>query len=188
MERPTSTQAQDEKGSSLLVPAAFRDLFEREYSYVWRSLRRLGVAERDCDDIANEVFVRVHQKFDALDPTRSPKPWLFAFCARMASDYRRLARHRHEVALESDSRVGVVSSTPESDALRREGSRLVLAALESLDDDRRQVFVLHEIDQVPIPEVARALEIPLGTAYNRLRLARESFTEAARRLRAGDAQ
>jgi len=166
------------------LDAPFRAVFDREFSYVWHSLRRLGVAERDCDDIANEVFVRVHQRFDDYDPSRPARPWLFAFCARLASDYRKLARHRREAALESDSKVGVVSEGPEDLALRREASSLVLEALDALDDERRQVFVLHELEERPIPEVAEMLAVPLATAYTRLRAARKTFTEAARRLQA----
>lgn len=84
--------------------------------------------------------------------------------------------------MESDGKVGVASENPEADVLRAETKARVQTVLETLDDERRQVFVLHEIDQVAIPEVARALSIPLGTAYNRLRLARADFTAAARRL------
>lgn len=162
----------------------FRALFERDFSYVWHSLRRLGVAEADCDDVANEVFVRVHQRFAELDPTRPSRPWLFAFCVRFASDYRKLARHRREAALDSDSKVGVATDGPESIALRREAGSLVLDALDSLDDDRRPVFVLHEIEERPIPEVAAMLGINVATAYTRLRAARQTFTEVARRLQA----
>lgn len=169
------------------VPALdrrFRVMFEREFSYVWRSLRRLGVAEADCDDVANEVFVRVHERFEQYDSTRPLRPWLFAFCARLAADYRKLARHRWESALESDSKVGIATDGPEEVALRHETRSLVLDALDALDDERRQVFVLHEIEERPIPEVAEMLSINLATAYTRLRAARQTFTEAARRIQA----
>lgn len=165
-----------------VLDARFRALFDREFSYVWRSLRRLGVREGDCDDVANEVFVRVHQRFADYDPTRPARPWLFAFCARLASDYRRLARHRREAALESDSKLGVASGGPEDSVLRREESSLLLEALDALDDDRRQVFVLHELEERPIPEVAVMLGINQATAYTRLRAAKQLFTEAARRI------
>lgn len=171
--------------TALNLSTEFRVLFDRDYPYVWHSVRRLGVREADCDDVANEIFVRVHKQFDQYDPTRASRPWLFAFCARVASDYRRLARHKRESTFESDATIVATTSDPEQDALRREAGSVVLAALDVLDDDRRQVFVLHEMDELPIPEVARVLQIPVGTAYTRLRAARQEFTAAARRLQQG---
>lgn len=163
----------------------FRALFDRDYAYVWHSLRRLGVFERDCDDVANEVFVRVHAHFSDYDPARPSRPWLFAFCARLASDHRRLARHRRERPLETGDMLSNVTDHPETDVLRRERDSIVYRALDALDDDRRRVFVLHEIEERPIPEVAGILEIPVPTAYTRLRAARQTFTAAVRRLQSG---
>src|SRR5215472_17365750 len=77
--------------------ALFRDVFAGEFDYVWTSLRRLGVHDRDLEDVAQEVFVHVHRRLDDYDPGRPLRPWLFAFAFRCASDWRRLARHRVEV-------------------------------------------------------------------------------------------
>jgi RNA polymerase sigma-70 factor (ECF subfamily) len=70
----------------------------------------------------------------------------------------------------------------DDELMLREDRQLALRALESVDLDRRAVFVLHEIDGVAIPEVADALTIPVNTAYSRLRLARQEFHAAVRRL------
>lgn len=183
---PQEAQTNEVLETPLAPPAPpdvrFRELFDRDYAYVWHSLRRLGVAERDVDDIANEVFVRVHKSFHDYDPARPSRPWLFAFCARLASDYRRLARHRREAWFEAGDGVHSVSARSEEQVEVGEKRALVLEALEALDDERRQVFVLHEIDELPIPEVARALQIPVPTAYTRLRAARKTFSDAVRRL------
>jgi len=166
------------------VEDAFRQLFDRDYAYVWQSLRRLGVEEGDVDDLASEVFVKVHERFGDYDPARPSRPWLFAFCARLASDYRRLARHRREAPLDRSSQTPLVATDPEGDArlVAAERRALLFDALDVLDDERRQVFVLHELEERPIPEVARILGIPVPTAYTRLRAARRLFTDAARRL------
>ena len=79
------------------LPPDFRSIFDHEFSYVWTSLRRLGVPPRDLEDITHDVFVEVFRNLDRYDPTRPLRPWLFAFAFRFASDYRRLARHRVEV-------------------------------------------------------------------------------------------
>jgi RNA polymerase sigma-70 factor (ECF subfamily) len=164
--------------------AGFRELFEREFSYVWLSLRRLGVHDRDLEDVAQEVFVRVYRRLDAYEPSLPLRPWLFAFAVRCASDWKRLARNRLEVL-----------GTPTADAESRDPRaddqlaceqdlELLLRAIEHMDIDRRAVVILYELDQVPMKEVAASLGIPLPTAYSRLRVAREELTCALGRFHA----
>lgn len=165
----------------------FRQLFLRELSYVWGSLRRLGVSARDAEDVAHDVFVQVHRKLDGYDRARPVRPWLFGFAFRAASDYRRLARHRVEVL---DSDVEAVGDALHGEALvaAREERALVLGALESVPIERRAVLVAFELDDMPMKEIAESLAIPLHTAYSRLRVAREELAAAVRRakLRRGE--
>ncbi len=162
--------------------ARFRTVFEREFDYVWASLRRLGVHPRDLEDVAQDVFVHVHRRLDSYDASRPIRPWLFAFAARCASDWRRLSRHRVEL-LGIDTQAA--DGTPSADALveRLQDADLVVRALDFVDADRRAVFILHELDECPMKEIAEALDLPLFTGYSRLRVAREEFTAAIRRLR-----
>lgn len=160
----------------------FRVFFEEHFDYVHRSLRRLGVQERDLEDVTHDVFLEVHGAWTRFDASRPAKPWLFAFAFRFASDYRRLARHRAVPTADMD----LVHDRPGADAALDDAAKrdLVARALESLELDRRAVLVLHDVDEVPVPEIAAALGIPLNTAYSRLRLAREAFSAAIGRLRA----
>jgi RNA polymerase sigma-70 factor (ECF subfamily) len=100
----------------------------------------------------------------------------------MASDYRRLARHRRETLDEPCEGVDAAPSAAERVATRQTLD-LVWTALEQLDLDRRAIFVLHDVEGYSIPEVANALGIPLNTAYSRLRLARDQFAKSVQRLR-----
>ena len=162
--------------------ARFRAVFDREFDYVWASLRRLGVHPRDIEDVAQDVLVNVHRKLDEYDASRPIRPWLFAFAVRSASDWRRLARHRVELlGIEGEP----AASTPPADSMveRKEDADLVLLALESVDPERRAVFILHELDECPMKEIAEAFGLPLFTGYSRLRVAREEFSAAVRRLR-----
>jgi RNA polymerase sigma-70 factor (ECF subfamily) len=161
---------------------AFRALFEAEGSYVLHALRRLGVAERDLDDVTHDVFIQVYRRLDDYDPARPVRPWLFGFAFRLASDYRRLARNRYERVDDAIERRDERPNAEHHVAAAQDRA-LVHAALEKLDLDKRAVFILHEIDEQPIPEVAAALGIPLNTAYSRLRAAREEFAVAVRRAR-----
>jgi RNA polymerase sigma-70 factor (ECF subfamily) len=137
---------------------------------------------RDVEDIAHEVFLRVHEKFATFAGARPIRPWLFGFCFRAASDYRRLARHRREW-------IGDAGEPPDSRPLadeavaRKQEATLVARALDSIDLDRRAVLVAFELDEIPMKEIAENLGVPLQTAYSRLRVAREEFASAVRRLR-----
>lgn len=160
----------------------FSVIFDQHYDYVFHSLLRLGVRESDVEDVAHEMFLTVYRKLDDLDTTRSPKPWLFAFAARFAADHRRLARHR---ATGGDAELARLPShdSPEEAASRAQTARLALGALEALTAELRTVFVAYELDELPMKEIALALEIPLNTAYSRLRLARAQFGAACAKLR-----
>jgi RNA polymerase sigma-70 factor, ECF subfamily len=169
-------------GAAATMPS-FEAVFEDHFDYVWATLRRLGVQERDLEDLSQDVFLRVFGQLDHFDASRPVRPWLFGFAFRVASDYRRLARNRCELLDLHDRDPTDPAPSALERVLRTEALTLAQAALEELDLDRRAVFILHELDDCPIPEVAAALSIPLNTAYSRLRLAREQFADCVRRLR-----
>jgi RNA polymerase sigma-70 factor (ECF subfamily) len=161
----------------------FRALFEEHVAYVWHTLRRLGVAERDLEDLAHDVFLKVYRARDRYDPVRSLRAWLFGFAFRMAAQYRRRARHRFEV-LDDPGERGESAPSALERVIATETLDVARTALEALEINQRAVFLMHEVDGFSIPEVAEALSIPLNTAYSRLRLARKDFVERVRRLRA----
>lgn len=162
------------------VPS-FRAIFETHSAWMWNALRRLGVHERDLEDVAHEVFITVHRRLGDYDPQRPLRPWLFGIALRTAMRYRELARHRREV-IGGDREVACEQPSVEDRIEAAQARRLVAAALESIEIHRRAVFVMHEIDGEPIPAVAEALHVPLNTAYSRLRLARADFRAAILRL------
>jgi len=163
-------------------------IYRAELAYVWHSLRRLGVRPADLEDLTQEVFLRAFRSFADYDPARPLRPWLFAIAYRLAADHRQLARHRYEVGAETSAGVPIDSADtapgPDAALERRRAQALTLQALEAVALDRRAVFVLHELNGHTIPELAVALEIPLNTAYSRLRLARAEFEKEVRRLTA----
>jgi RNA polymerase sigma-70 factor, ECF subfamily len=162
--------------------AVFTRMFADHYAYVWASLRRLGVSTRDTEDLAHDVFVQVYGKLSAYDSLRPLRPWLFGFAFRVASDYRRLARHRIEV-MGRDDDVAARGPLAEESLSRKQDAELVAEALNAIDLERRAVLIAFEIDESPMKDVADALQIPLQTAYSRLRVAREEFAVTVRRLR-----
>jgi RNA polymerase sigma-70 factor (ECF subfamily) len=163
--------------------ALFRQIYDREFNYVWHSLRRFGVWDRDLEDAAHDCFVVIHRKLHEFDQERPLKPWLVGIAFRVASDFRRRAQHRRELVSDEVEAVDPTQSAEHLVAAQQRRD-LVREALESLDEDTRAVFVLHEIEGHTMPEVAEVLETPLNTCYSRLRLARERFTAAVKRLQA----
>ena len=160
----------------------FRALFEAESSYVWRTLRRLGVPDRDLEDVAHEVFIIVHRRLEDFDASRPLRPWLFGISTRVAAAYRRSARNRHEVI---DGAAETADPAPAADEMveQSEARALVRRALDAIDEERRPVFIMHDLDGYPMSEIAAALEIPANTGYSRLRLARAEFAGAVERAR-----
>jgi RNA polymerase sigma-70 factor (ECF subfamily) len=157
-------------------------IFDEHFDYVWATLRRLGVRDADREDLVHEVFLKVHGRLSEFDATRPMRPWLFGFAYRVAADHRRLARHRVEVlGAPGDA---VAHDAPADERVSdREQRDLLLAALDSVDIDGRALLVLHDVEEVPVPEIAARLEIPVNTAYSRLRRAREELAASVKRLR-----
>lgn len=173
----------EERAEMPAVSAQLESIYERYFDFVWRSLRRLGVPLSMVDDATQDVFVVVHRRLDAFQGKSSTKTWLFSIALNVAQHYRRsIARQRRE-PLDDDamdlSKVGL-----EERAVTAEAVRLVYELLEALDDDKRAVFVLSHLEQMPAPEIAQALGIPQNTVYSRLRLARRDFEATLRRHRA----
>ena len=162
----------------------FAALYEAELTHVWHSLRRFGVYERDLEDLCHDVFVAFYRARDRFDPNRPVRPWLSGIAFRVASDYRRRAQHRREWPGEPPEAPPCQEPRADDKMGAREDRRLVAAALEQLDENRRVVLVMHDIDEQGMPEIAEALGLRLNTAYSRLRLARVDFAAAVKRLRA----
>lgn len=161
-------------------PPTVADLFADHAAFVWSLLRRLGVPAADAEDVCQEVFVIVHRKLPELELRAAPRTWLYGIAVRTASDYRRSARvRREELAGEPPDRS---IPPPQEGALEtREGLAWLDATLDALEDGPRAVFVLYEIEQLAMREVAELLGCPLQTAYSRLHAARRHVQEAARR-------
>jgi RNA polymerase sigma-70 factor (ECF subfamily) len=169
-----SQPAQSEPSPSEL---SFETVYEEGFPFVWRSLRYLGVSPASLDDAAQDVFVVVHKKLEGFDGQASIKSWLFAIAHLVALGYRRRERRKGgHLPLPG----GLPSSAPGPDERLKtaEAFRLVESFLDTLDDAKRAVFVLAELEQMSAPEISRALEINLNTVYSRLRAARSAFQKA----------
>jgi RNA polymerase sigma-70 factor, ECF subfamily len=177
-ERPTNVVSDAER---------FRALVEEHFEFVWRSVRRLGVPAADADDAAQEVLVVTARKLDSIEVDRE-KAFLFGTAVRVASTRRRTRRRRPEDPTEMlDARPLDGHATPEERAELGEARALLQRILDGMNEDQRTVFVLAELEETSVREIADLLALPLGTVSSRLRSARESFASEVKRLSAREA-
>jgi len=162
---------------------AFADVYAGNAAFVWRVLRRMGVRDADLDDACQEVFVVVHRRLPDYDAAKPVRAWLFGICFRFASDYRKRAHRRYETLSDKAADRPVMPAQHE-DLDRRRARALLDEFLDSIDDDKRAVFVLYELEQLPMDEIATMIDRPLQTAYSRLRAARQLFDAYVSRLQA----
>jgi RNA polymerase sigma-70 factor (ECF subfamily) len=153
---------------------AFEALYGQHFDFVWRSLRRLGIGPSLVEDAVQDTFMILHRRLGVLRPDASAKAFLFGIALRVAHDYRRTARRKGADSLDSDSAVSRDAGPFERTA-KAEAVRVVERFLESLDQEKRAVFALAELEEMTGPEIAEALAINLNTVYSRLRSARERF-------------
>jgi RNA polymerase sigma-70 factor, ECF subfamily len=158
----------------------FETIYAHYFRAVWRTLRRLGVTPAQLDDAAQDVFVVVHRRLPEFDG-RSPRGWLYAIAVRVASDYRRGTVSRRTSPL-SESLVDPALDPGQTNE-RRESVELLHALLGELSESKRTVFVLAELEELSVPEIAGILGENLNTVYSRVRAARADFESALHRHR-----
>jgi RNA polymerase sigma-70 factor (ECF subfamily) len=178
---PALAHAVDPAGRSALhvrseaaVPS-FDDVYTDHFAFVWRILRTLGVPEAGLDDAAQDVFVVVHRRLPEFEGRAAITTWLFAIARRVASSHRR--KQGRTEALDEEPAGAADTFAAFS---RAQAAATVMQILDTMDEDKRIVFALVELEQLSVPEVARLLDLNLNTAYSRLRLARHAFEQAVR--------
>lgn len=159
-------------------------LFRDHAAFVANFLHRLGAGPGEIDDLVQEVFLVAHRRGGFIEDGRArPTTWLAEIAIRVASVARRSQRRSreqpdHATVIDASSRdVDPARAAETSEALDR-----VQAALDSLDADRRAIFILFELEGEPCQSIAAAFQIPIGTVYSRLHKARKQFKEAHARL------
>ncbi len=163
---------------------SFRTFYEAHVGFVWRALRRLGIAEADAADAAQEVFLVAHRRLAEFEGRSAPTTWLFGIALRVVSDRRRRADVRRQV-LDDGSVERVADEVTDGDRTeeRLDASQLLERALDRLPLEQRAVVVLFELEGMTSAEIGEAVGCPLGTVHSRLRLGREAFQRAVEALR-----
>lgn len=161
--------------------ARLRAMRHEHFEFVWRSVRRLGVPEADADDATQQVFIVAAGKLRVI-VEGSERAFLFGAALRVASHVRRAQRRRSEVMYSAPEPEDGSPSAEE--LIDRQRARVLLdEVLKELPLEVRAVFVLFELEEMTLAEIAVILAIPPGTAASRLRRGRELFQSAVARLR-----
>lgn len=158
-----------------------RSAFVRAHvEFVWRALRRFGVPEADAPDATQQVFIVATAELGRIEKGRE-RSFLFGTALRVAAKVRRLrARKPLDGTTDPDAQVADLPSTEELVDQRR-ARAIVDEILERMASDLRAVFVLYELEQMTMAEVADLLSLPPGTVASRLRRAREFFERQVER-------
>jgi RNA polymerase sigma-70 factor (ECF subfamily) len=166
-----------------LAQPAFFDVYDANVDFVWRIVARLGVRPESVEDVTQEIFVVVARKLPEFQGLSSIRTWLFQIARRVVHDHRRTVRRREPPpergqAAEVDDLRASDDHAPDVAAERSEAVRILHTILDDLDEEKREVFVLAELEELPVPQIAEAIGVNVNTVYSRLRLARGAFNQA----------
>ena len=170
-------------GDDLAWEELVRRLQGRVYALAYHYLRN----REEARDTAQDIFVRVYQKLDTLDESHPFLPWLVRLARNCCVDrLRRLeVRSRHAVDTGDElPEVAAPQPTPEDSLFQTRRERTVHQALDQLSQTNREMILLKEIQGLKMEEIARLLEVPLGTVKSRSSRARIELGKALQTLRA----
>jgi len=156
--------------------------FARELDYLYWTLQRLGARPSDTEDLLQDIFAVLHNKWSTLDTTRPLRPWLFGVAFRVVRTYRRRqVRETPHDGLDPPD----VGPDPEDKLQEQQSLAMLSAALERVPETRRSVLMLHDLEGVEVVEIARRLSITRFGVYARLRKGRRELASAVRSLQRG---
>ncbi|HKO53150.1 MAG TPA: sigma-70 family RNA polymerase sigma factor [Polyangiaceae bacterium] len=172
--------------ASATVPP-FQAVYAKYFDFVWTTARRLGVDTSAIDDVVQEIFIAIHSHLHTLQRPEALKSWVYSVARRTVSNHHRAVRARGGKGTTGVSDE-LVSPLPTPFEVTQKNSDLQVLAnlLTELEETKREIFALVELEEMTVPEAADALDIPINTAYSRLRAARLAFEAAVDRHDARD--
>jgi RNA polymerase sigma-70 factor (ECF subfamily) len=166
----------------------FPEVYRTHFGFVWRTLGKMRVRDADLLDVTQNVFLIVHRQLPRFEGRAALTTWLYSICQHVARDYLRSAPIRREVLV--DMCEIAHRGAPRAGTLlcgdSQELAQLLESILSQLSEKLREVFVRFELEELSADEIARLLDIPVGTVRSRLRLARAAFQRSVKLLREPD--
>jgi RNA polymerase sigma-70 factor (ECF subfamily) len=176
-----------EPQAGLRAPASVVQVHAEHGDFVWVSLQRLGARDADLEDLFQEVFVVVHRRLSEFEGRSRVTTWLFGICLRVVAAHRRKAHTRLELPMDvPPDRADAAHRMPDAALARRQAATRITVILDGMDLEKRAVFVMAVLEELPSDEIAAILGVPVGTVYSRLNAARAELAEGLERwARAG---
>lgn len=162
--------------------ARFHGLYRDHFDFVFRNLRRMGIPASSIDDALQEVYMVALRHIENYKEGSYAKAWLFAIGLRVARNYRRTLRRRGVAVPLAESRFHGRQPDPFEERERSEAHAILRAFLDSLDADKRAVFVMSELEQMSVPEIAQVVSANINTVYSRVHAARRDFARFVAQL------
>ena len=152
-------------------------MLQSHFSSVWRVGRRMGLTNAQAEENAQEAFILAAQRMRSIADGKE-RAYLLGTALRLASNTRRRLAHRLELSDGDDTLRKAVDERPHAESIlqHKQQCDLVDRVLEAMPGILSQVFMLYELEELTLSEIAGVLEIPAGTAASRLRRAREEFS------------
>jgi RNA polymerase sigma-70 factor (ECF subfamily) len=165
------------------VRLTFDELYDSYAEFLWRNARRLGVSDDALDDVLQQVFIVVHRRLPEVSIEGSEKAWLFGVLLHVIRHHnrhlQRKSPHSFFANIDPETLVDERSNQPDESFARSEATVLMQRFLGALSEDKRQVFILAELEELTAPEIGEATNTNPSTVYSRLRAARQEFEAAA---------
>jgi RNA polymerase sigma-70 factor (ECF subfamily) len=183
----------DAKGTAVSessLPGTLAEIYEAHFDFVWRNARRLGVPEDSADDVAQDVFVVVQRRLADYDGRASMQAWIFGILIRVVRDHRRRFRRKGSRTVPLDQEGlnpfgAAPGSAPSELAEHAERVRLLDRLLSELDEDKRTLLILSELEQWTLREIAVFFDSNINTIFSRLKVAKRAFEQAYARSQTG---
>jgi RNA polymerase sigma-70 factor (ECF subfamily) len=159
----------------------FAAVYDQYFGFVWRNVLNRGIPHSSVDDVVQEIFIVVHRKLREFEGRSSLRTWLAGIARRVVSDH---VRKRGNAPAGDPLDVDVASALADpAEALdNKVAARLVDGLLALMTEDQREVFMLHELEEMTGREIAETTGTNENTVHTRLRAARKIFQEGLARL------
>jgi len=166
--------------------AAFASLVERYQDRVFRLLGRYCRDQVECEDLAQDVFLKVFRKLHTFQGDSQFFTWLYRIAVNAATDHLSKASSRRLRLVEDDASLDTGGDrdeqSPAAPLMTAELAAVTRSIVDSLPEKFRTILVLREFEDLSYTEIAAVLQIQLGTVESRLFRARQRFKEALERL------
>ena len=171
-------------------PLSFERVYDEQVDFVWRNAKRLGIGEDALDDVVQQVFLVVHRRLEEAPEEVPLRAWVFGILTHVVRDHRRGVRrkspHHAQAPIDPSTVAEPAGRGPFDTLARSEALEVVIGLLAELSDEKREIFVLSELEQLTAQEISELIGVNVNTVYSRLRAARQDFERAAERVRSRD--